>query len=84
MQLEFLPVSYVEISAFNITKHCRFGAFEELKKHFAGPNGVLDPHKRMLCGLGECFHHQCGAYSVQQNLLNDLTFSVPVNNWLFQ
>ncbi|PVD32736.1 hypothetical protein C0Q70_08181 [Pomacea canaliculata] len=30
----------------------RFGAFEELKKRSVGPDGVLDPHKRLLCGLG--------------------------------
>lgn len=31
---------------------CRFGAFEQLKKHSVDEKGNLSPGKRLLCGLG--------------------------------
>nr|KAG5690617.1 hypothetical protein BaRGS_018087 [Batillaria attramentaria] len=59
----------------------RFGAFEEFKKHLQGPNGVLDPHHRLLCGLGagicEAIFAVTPMETVKVKFINDQTSAKP-------
>lgn len=59
----------------------RFGAFEELKKHFQGADGVLDPHKRLLCGLGagiaEAIFAVTPMETIKVKFINDQTSAKP-------
>ncbi|XP_070183926.1 tricarboxylate transport protein, mitochondrial-like [Littorina saxatilis] len=59
----------------------RFGAFEEFKKHLAGANGVLDPHHRLLCGLGagimEAIFAVTPMETVKVKFINDQTSAKP-------
>ncbi|KAL8569866.1 hypothetical protein ACOMHN_038559 [Nucella lapillus] len=59
----------------------RFGAFEEFKKHMVGPDGVLDPRHRLLCGLGagimEAIFAVTPMETVKVKFINDQTSAKP-------